>query len=175
MNENVNKTVLDAAKLISSIKDNETAIVEAFRDLPQQERDQLARAFGMVSTVLLDARVFRPILFEKPIKILISSYEQGIAVQKALFKLGCGYHMGNFPLAPSLLEISLSAILVGRRGMMTVATFSAADKAYLAQNTTQEIAAESVLSATSTKELEQAYLHASTESLTRSKMKPRGG
>lgn len=114
-------TPAHAASILAAIAGDEAAIVEAFRTLGQGERNKIAGALNSLASVLWMENKFQPVLLAEPIKIPVTSFAEGIAVQEALFRLGCGYHHGSYPLTREVSnECSLSGIFVSSKGVISV-------------------------------------------------------
>jgi hypothetical protein len=155
---NGNITPLDAARLLAALPGDEAATVEAFRSLSQQERDKLGQALSSLASVLFTEWKFQPVLLSEPIKIPVASFNEGIAVQEALFKLGCGFHNGRYPLTKEVSDqCVLSGVFVSRRGVMSVMPNSSEkDREYVAKHESREVSPAAVLAATSLSELHES-------------------
>jgi hypothetical protein len=110
-----------AVVALSGIQANEAAIVDAFRSLSQDERDKFAHDLQAFASTLQAESKFQSTILAEPIKIPVKSLDEGVAVQEALFKLGCGFHNGAYPLSREVFrQCSLSGICVSRKGLMTI-------------------------------------------------------
>jgi len=148
-------TPLEAARALAAIHKNEPAIVDAFRGISQRERNHLAAALSAFYPVLVMENKYQPVLLDEPIKIPVTTYEEGLAVQRALFALGCGFHHGSYPLAKDISdECTLSGIFVSRKGVMTVMPFAEKGSVdYVANHKDRAVSPATVLEATTLAEL----------------------
>lgn len=148
-------TPVDNALALAALQGDEAAIVDAFRPLLQSERNQLAAALSSFYSVLCMESKFQPNLLAEPIKIAVTSFDEGLAVQRALFNLGCGFHYGSYPLAKDLAnQCVLSGIFVSRKGVMSVMPLSEpGGLEFMAKSQNRAVAPAAVLSATTTAEL----------------------
>jgi hypothetical protein len=146
-----NVTPVNAASILAALKDNEPAIVEAFRTLSQGERNRLGGALCSLASVLCMESKFQPVLLAEPIKIPVTSLAEGLAIQEALFRFGCGYHHGSYPLAREVdNQCLLSGIFVSRKGVISVMPDSCeADRAYVRNDKRRAVSPEVVLAANS--------------------------
>lgn len=147
-------TPLAAARVLAAVP-NDEEVVDAFRSITQSERNQLGAALSSFYPVLCMESKFQPELLVEPIKIPVASFEEGLAVQRALFDLGCGFHHGGYPLAKDLSDqCSLCGIFVSRKGVMTVMPLSERGSLeYLARHQNFSVSAETVLAAKSPADL----------------------
>lgn len=83
------------------------------------------------------------------IKIPISSFGEGIAVQEALFRLGFGFHHGSYPLAQRVSgDYALCGIFVSPKGVMTLMpNASEEDREYVRKDESREISVYRVMQA----------------------------
>lgn len=147
-------TPVAAATLLASMQGDEPAIVDAFRPLRHRERERLAIAMSSFYGVLCMESKFQPQLLAEPIKIPVTSFEEGLNVQRALFELGCGFHHGSYPLAKSISEGVFAGIFVSRKGVMTVMPLADKDsREYVAKHESHEVCAAAVLGATTLEDL----------------------
>ena len=153
-------TPLDNARALAAMQGDEPAIVDAFRAVSQGERNQLAAALSSFYAVLCMESKFQPNLLDAPIKIAISSFDEGLAVQRALFNLGCGFHHGRYPLSKVLSnECAVCGIFVSRKGAMTVMPLrEPGSQDYVAKNENRPVSAAAVLSATTIAELSAPFV-----------------
>lgn len=142
-------SLLGAARLLAGAKGDESAIVEAFRALSHTERCQLGAAMSAVASVLYMDSKFQPVILDEKIKIPVTSFSEGIAVQEALFKLGCGFHNASYPLTKEASsECLLCGIFVSRKGVMSVVpNTSNEDVEYVANHESRNVTAAAVLQA----------------------------
>jgi hypothetical protein len=98
---------------------------------------------------------FQPDLLDAPIKIAVSSFDEGLAVQRALFQLGCGFHHGRYPLSKDLAnQYAVCGIFVSRKGAMTVMPLrEPGSLEYVAKSENRPVSVAAVLSATTIAEL----------------------
>jgi hypothetical protein len=148
-------TPVDNALALAALQGDEAAIVDAFRPLLQSERNQLGAALSSFYSVLCMESKFQPNLLVEPIKIAVTSFDEGLAVQRALFQLGCGFHHGGYPLSKDLAnECTLSGIFVSRKGVMTVMPLrEPGSLEYVANSNNRAVSPAAVLSATTIAEL----------------------
>jgi hypothetical protein len=148
-------TPLAAAELLAGLQGDEPAIVAAFRAVPHRERERLAIALSSLYGVLCMESKFQPMLLTEPIKIPVTSFEEGLAVQRALFNLGFGFHHGGYPLSKDLsTQCVLSGIFVSRKGVMTVMPLNEHNsREYVANHESYAVSPETVLAATSRDDL----------------------
>jgi hypothetical protein len=140
-------TTTNAASILEALAGNEPAIVEAFRTLSQGERNKLAGALNSIVSVLWMESKFQPVLLDEPIKIPVTSLAEGIAIQEALFRFGCGYHHGSYPLTKEVdNQCLVSGIFVSSKGVITVMPDSCeADRAYVRNDKRRAVSPEVVL------------------------------
>ena len=148
-------TPLEAARTLAAMPDGEQAVVDAFRDITQGERNGLGQALSSFYRVLCMESKFQPNLLAEPIKIVVTSFDEGLAVQRALFQLGCGFHHGSYPLAKDLSsECTFSGIFVSRKGVMTVMPLrEPGSLEYVANSKNRAVSPAAVLSAITILEL----------------------
>lgn len=151
-------TPVDNALALAALQGDEAAIVDAFRPLLQSERNQLGAALSSFYGVLCMESKFQPNLLVEPIKIAVTSFDEGLAVQRALFQLGCGFHHGGYPVSKDLAnECTLSGIFVSRKGVMTVMPLrEPGSLEYVANSKNRAVTPAAVLSATTIAELSAA-------------------
>lgn len=110
-----------AARALVAIQNDEATVVEVFRNTTQREREHIGAALSALASMLGAEWKFQPVLLQEPIKIPVASFEEAVAVQKALFRLGCGFHNGRYPLTMEVSDTcNLSGIFVSKRGVITV-------------------------------------------------------
>lgn len=150
--ENLRAT--NAASILEALAGNEPAIVEAFRTLSQGERNKLAGALNSIVSVLWMECKFQPVLVAEPLKIPVTSIAESVAVQEALFRFGCGYHNGSYPLTPETHRRAVSGIFVSSKGVISVMPDSCeADRAYVRNDKRRAVSPEVVLAANSLDDL----------------------
>jgi hypothetical protein len=148
-------TPLAAAGVLADIHADEPAIVDAFRAGTQGERNRLGQALASFYQVLCMESKFQPILLEESIKIPVTSFEEGLVVQRSLFRMGCGFHHGRYPLSKDLSnQCTLSGIFVSRKGVMTVMPYKEPGSvAYVANHESRAVSPATVLAAVSLADL----------------------
>lgn len=148
-------TPLAAATLLAGMRGDELAIVEAFRSVRHRERERLALALSSFFGIITMESKFQPVLLPDEIRIPVTSFDEGLAVQRALFQLGCGFHHGSYPLAKTLSEeCELSGVFVSRKGVMTIMPLAdPGSRDYVANHESFAVSPAAVLAATSIEDL----------------------
>lgn len=146
---------VQAARVLAALKGDEVAIIEAFRELSHGERSELGLALASFASVLCMESKFQPVLLAERIKIPISSFEEGLAVQEALFKLGCGFHNGCYPLTQQVYDdYTLSGVFVSPKGVMSaMPNARKEDREYVQSDGSRAVSVDQVLQATSPSDL----------------------
>jgi hypothetical protein len=126
--------------------------------------DVAAQAVGQTQTVLCRCGGGRPGLktvLPQSIKILVSSFEEGLAVQRALISLGCGSYVNPYTLGQTLQdEHELSGIIVHINGVLQLVRLNdpccpdeVNSRERMAQSPKREVSVSAVLAAKSISDL----------------------
>ena len=148
-------TPLAAAQLLAGMQGDEPAILEAFRPLRHRERERLAIALSSFFSIITMESKFQPVLLAEEIRIPVTTFDEGLAVQRALFNLGCGFHHGGYPLSKSLSdECELAGVFVSRKGVMTIMPLpDLGSREYVADHKSLAVSPAAVLAASSLADL----------------------
>lgn len=133
-------------KSIESLPKDKEQLIETFKSLSPSQRHALAKEMNDIASVLWYDYNFEPTVCEGYIKIPVSDWEQGMALQRKLIALGCGFHNGS-RLVQEVCNAVVHGIFVNPKGNISLVLPDAASQKHYEESDRIEIQPEIILAA----------------------------
>lgn len=132
-------------------------IVKKYVSLSIEERRNLAKEFKFIASVLDREFLFQPMIFNEPLRIAVDSRVQSEAVQRALFRMGCGFHGGSYPLTQRFEDAGSELIGIHVSGKGVIGFSFVGDREFFATCGDRLVPAQTVIDAKDAAALMAAY------------------